>query len=67
MRVTDPLRPELDRHPWKHFLGEDASTDKRIGLQDQWSQTRTEHASSGDHPRQAGTDDDDVRFHARRL
>jgi hypothetical protein len=65
MGVTDPLRTELDRQPWKHFLGEDSPAHATVGLQDQWTQTRFENLSGGDHPREAGPHDDDVGLEAR--
>ncbi|MDT5267407.1 MAG: hypothetical protein QOI90_4033 [Mycobacterium sp.] len=64
MGVADPLRAELDRQPWKHFLGEDSPANATVGLEDQWPQTCVEHLAGGDHPRQACPHDDDVGLEA---
>ena len=64
MGVADPLRTELDRNPWDDLFGEDPSADPLVGLQHQRRESGFEHSSGGDHPRNAGSDDDDVRFMA---
>ena len=54
--------PELDRHPRYRLGGQDPPADPVAGLEEDRLLTRCEDFARGDEPRQAGADDDHVRF-----
>jgi hypothetical protein len=60
--VPDPLGSQLDRHPGYRLGGQDAPADPVAGLEEDGLLTRCEDLACGDEPRQAGADDDHVRF-----
>ncbi len=60
--VADPLGAQLDQHPGRRLLGEDATADPVVGLEDQRPVAGPLDLTGRDQAGQAGADDDDIRF-----